>query len=188
MKQIYFQMVTMILPSLSYRDEKEPTMYEKCEATESAKWLANRPDLTEPQLELIVDVLPVLEKDSENYQKWTEYYDAETLWDKEYRSENGKQRDDNYEKALAEAKLSFPHAQFLEPYDQAYEKLLELKWEAFSDDPDYFAYCESVSEQDKYCLSMSAFYAQVIRSRFIRTEAEAKKIAAEVCNTRGLYE
>ena len=142
---------------------------------------------TEPQLELIVDVLPVLEKDSENYQKWTEYYDAETLWDG-YRSENGKQRDDNYEKALAEAKLSFPHAQFLEPYDQAYEKLLELKWEAFSDDPDYFAYCESVSEQDKYCLSMSAFYAQVIRSRFIRTEAEAKKIAAEVCNTRGLYE
>ena len=141
-------MIIMFAIAFLSRCEKEPTMYEKCEATESAKWLANRPALTEPQLELIADVLPVLEKDAENYQRWTEYFDAETLWDEEYRAENGKERDDNYEKALAEAKLSFPHAEYLEPYDQAYDRLFELMGEAFSREPDWEAHCNSVSEQD----------------------------------------
>jgi hypothetical protein len=189
MKHIKSQVIT-IMCAITFLSgcEKEPTMYEKCEATESAKWLANRPDLTEPQLELIADVLPILEKDAENYQRWTEYFDAETLWDEEYRAENGKERDDNYEKALAEAKLSFPHAEYLEPYDQAYDRLFELMGEAFSKEPDWETHCNSVSEQDEYCLSISDFYAAEIRSRFIRTEAEAKRIAAEICNTRGLYE
>ena len=168
--------------------EKEPTMYEKCESTESAKWLASRPDLTEPQSLLVSEVLPVLEKDSENYQKWTENFAAEDVWNEEYRAENGKQLDDNYEKALAEAKLSFPHAAYLEPYDQAYVRLFELEDEAFSETPDWEAYCDSVSEQDELCLSMSDFYATEIRRRFIRTEAEGKQIAAEICNARGLYE
>lgn len=168
--------------------EKEPTMFEKCEATESAKWLANHPDLTESQALLIKEVLPVLEKDYENYQKWTEYFDAEILWDEKYRAENGKQLDDKYRKALAEAKVSFPHAEYLEPYDQALDRLFELMGEAFSKEPDWYTHCNSVAEEDEYCLSMSDFFAAEIRSRFIRTEAEAKRIAAEICNTRGLYE
>ena len=189
MKQIKFQIATMMCAVTLFSGcEKEPTMYEKCEATESVKWLSNRPDLTESQSLLITEVLPLLEKDSENYQKWTEYFDAETVWDEKYRAENGKQRDESYEEALAEAKLSFPHAKYLEPYDQAYERLFELMGEAFSVEPDWTAHCDSVSERDEYCLSMSAFYAAEIRSRFIRTEVDAKRIAAEICNTRGLYE
>lgn len=189
MKQINLQMVTMIF-AITFLSgcEKEPTMYEKCEATESAKWLANRPDLTEPQLELIEDVLPVLEKDVENYQRWVEYFDAESVWTDEYIAQNGKGFDEAYNEAYEEASKLFPHQKYLEKFDRALKRFFELERKAFGEFLDWEAHCESVLEQDKYCISMSDFLAEEIKSRFISTEAEAKRIAAEICNTRGLYE